>query len=398
LADLGYSLNFKCTISNAKTRRSLTVAVSCGVLLFPASLLAHVTDTSLLRVSVLQDRLRTELNLDLQTLNLIHPVDSDGNGEVERSEFEKQLPLFQRFFQEQVKVTFEGSPPKMLAPAGTTWQSASSRIPSSDLRNAHVEFVFETDYPAGTPKRFRLQPQVFEQFGSNHRILLAVVEGETSDQAVLTQTEPSIEYTPRAPGSLPRDGHSSPPAEEPRNDSGGLQLFVLGVEHILTGYDHLLFLLALLLGATRWRQMLACITAFTCAHSLTLALSALEIARLPDRWVESGIAASIAWVAARNLRTKNPPPGWRETFTFGLIHGFGFASLFRGLRLPSHQFFTGVLTFNLGVEAGQVAILLPVLPLLLAIQSRPWQPAFRKALSGMALLMALFWFLERVRV
>jgi hydrogenase/urease accessory protein HupE len=241
---------------------------------------------------------------------------------------------------------------------------------------------------------------VFETFGASHRIILGVVEGDISEQAVLTQTEPAIEYAPRSlQGSAPSTSGTSPQnsLENKSAGSGLLPLFTLGVEHILTGYDHLLFLFTLLLAASRWRQMVACVTAFTCAHSLTLALAALEIARLPDRWVESAIAASIAWVAAQNLRSAEIPANWKQTFAFGLIHGFGFASLFRELHLPKAEFVRGVLAFNLGVEAGQIAILLPVLPALLALRKRPWHPRFRKGLSGCAMVLALYWLLQRMQ-
>lgn len=361
---------------------------------------AHVADTSLLRISIFNNRLRIEFNLDLQTLSSIHAVDHNGDGEVDRSEFEDNLSPFHHFFQEKVQLTFNGSPASMLTPSGVEWQSISARIPKTELRNAHIQFAFENFFPGQTPCLFRLQLKVFETLGESHRIILGVVEGETSEQAVLTQSEPAIEYTPRSLIPTTNNPHpqTSPnPQSTQSAESGTLRLLLLGIEHILTGYDHLLFLLTLLLAVGRWKHAAICVSAFTAAHSITLALAALEYARLPERWVESAIAASILWAAARNFRSPPTPPGWKLTFGFGLLHGFGFANLFRELHLPGTDFLRGVLAFNLGVEAGQIAVLVPVLPALLSIRKQPWQPAFQKTASGAALLASLFWLTQRLQ-
>lgn len=380
--------------------RAIAALLGAILLLFSPSprAQAHVADTSLLRVTVLPGGLRLEFNLDLQTLQTIHPLDQNQNGEVDRAEFEQALPALQRFFEDRLQVTFGEKTHTPSKPTGTEWQSPSQTIASGELRNAHIQFTFENDFPGGKPCLFRLQPRVFETFGANHRVLFGVVEGETSDQAVLTQTEPAIEYTPRslpAAASAPSASTNGAP-NTAYSPSGTLALFTLGIEHILTGYDHLLFLLTLLLAASRGSQMIACVTAFTCAHSLTLAWAALQSTHLPERWVESAIAASIAWVAAQNLRPSDIPPSWKQTFAFGLLHGLGFATLFRELNLPRADFLRGVLTFNLGVEAGQIAILLPLLPALLAIRTRSWHPVFRRSLSAAALLLALFWLAQRL--
>ena len=118
---------------------------------------------------------------------------------------------------------------------------------------------------------------------------------------------------------------------------------LLGIEHVLTGYDHVLFLLALLLVTRKIGAALKVITAFTVAHSLTLALATLDVVRLPSTFVETTIALSIVYVGVENLLVKEPRARWRCTFAFGLVHGFGFASVLqelgiadgpRGLRMP----------------------------------------------------------------
>src|SRR5262249_30813916 len=108
----------------------------------------------------------------------------------------------------------------------------------------------------------------------------------------------------------------------------------LGVEHILTGADHLVFLLGLILVGGRWRSLVGVVSAFTLAHSITLALAALSVFAPSPRIVEPAIALSIAYVGVENLFVKDASKRWRITFPFGLIHGFGFAGALREIALP----------------------------------------------------------------
>lgn len=153
--------------------------------------------------------------------------------------------------------------------------------------------------------------------------------------------------------------------------------FVLGIEHIFTGYDHLIFLLGLLLVAgVSGRQgntprglrpgliyLLKIVTSFTVAHSLTLLLAALEVLTLPSRVVEPAIALSIIYVGAENLLRGDPKHRWLLTFAFGLVHGFGFAHVLRDIGLPRSGLILSLFSFNLGVEVGQVAVVSLLFPL-----------------------------------
>jgi hydrogenase/urease accessory protein HupE len=176
-----------------------------------------------------------------------------------------------------------------------------------------------------------------------------------------------------------------------------------GTEHIFLGYDHLAFLLALLLVAVGWREVLAIVTSFTVAHSLTLLLSALDLVRIPSRLTEVLIAASIVYVAAENLlllrRQRAPRQRWMLTFAFGLVHGLGFATLLRQrLATVPGGVLAPVLSFNVGVELGQLAIVLAVFPLLSAVRRRG--QAARTLLvrwgSTAVLLLGLGWLVERL--
>ena len=173
---------------------------------------------------------------------------------------------------------------------------------------------------------------------------------------------------------------------------------LLGIEHIATGYDHVLFLLALLLVGGGVRSLIGIVTAFTVAHSITLALATLDLVRLPIRPVEAAIALSIAWVAIENLVRDHPEGRWRVTFAFGLVHGFGFASVLRGMHLPREGLIASLFAFNLGVEVGQIAIVVAAFPLIAAIQRARVRRVIVGVTSGAILAIALFWFVERVFV
>lgn len=136
--------------------------------------------------------------------------------------------------------------------------------------------------------------------------------------------------------------------------------FVLGVEHILLGIDHLLFVVALLLIVSGWKKLVGTITAFTLAHSVTLALATLGYVNVPGPPVEAIIALSIVFVAAEIVRGRQGQPGlterapWLVAFTFGLLHGFGFAGALSDVGLPASSIPLALLMFNVGVELGQL--------------------------------------------
>ncbi len=173
----------------------------------------------------------------------------------------------------------------------------------------------------------------------------------------------------------------------------------LGVEHIVTGYDHLLFLAALLIVSRRWQDIVAVVTSFTVAHSITLALASLDIVSLPGSVVEPLIAASIVWVGIENIwRRGEPKARWIAVFAFGLLHGFGFAGVLRELGLGSdgQGLVLPLFSFNLGVELGQVALVAIALPLLhWARKSPQYDRRAQPVMSAVVAVMGLYWLVER---
>ena len=171
----------------------------------------------------------------------------------------------------------------------------------------------------------------------------------------------------------------------------------LGVRHILTGYDHLLFLGALLMGGGGAWTLLKIVTAFTLAHSVTLSLAVLGRAVLPARVVEPVIAASIVWVALENVLFRQAPSRrWLVSFLFGLVHGLGFAAALEGLALPRWNLAMVLLGFNLGVEAGQALVIAVALPPLLWMRAHSWEPHVARAISVALAVVGAAWLVERL--
>jgi len=178
----------------------------------------------------------------------------------------------------------------------------------------------------------------------------------------------------------------------------------LGVEHILMGIDHLVFVLTLLLLTTGTWRLVKTVTAFTVAHSITLGLATLGVVHVPPKPVEAMIALSIVFVAAETLHARRGQTGlaarmpWIVAFTFGLLHGFGFAGALSEVGLPEGQIPVALLFFNLGVEAGQLLFIAGLLALL-AITKRirvTW-PAWAELVPPYAIgSVAMFWVIQRV--
>jgi hydrogenase/urease accessory protein HupE len=172
-----------------------------------------------------------------------------------------------------------------------------------------------------------------------------------------------------------------------------------GIHHILIGPDHLLFLIGLLLLGGSLRRLLVVISAFTVAHSITLSLAALNLVTPPSRIIEPAIALSIVYVGIDNLMVGRGRDvrAW-IAFAFGFIHGFGFASVLREMNLPTRALGWSLFSFNLGVEVGQLFVVVVVASALMALRSRNEAASRRVAFAGSVavILAGAFWFVQRV--
>jgi HupE / UreJ protein len=233
---------------------------------------------------------------------------------------------------------------------------------------------------SSAPGRLELEEDWTDLFGPHYRTIATIETPRGSAEYVLGEEsrQASVDFGTPAPS--------------------GLVGFVrLGIEHILTGYDHLLFLLALLIGASSFWRVLGVVTAFTLAHSISLSLAVLGLVHAPSSIVEPLIAASIVWVAAGNLFGQGR--AWDRiavTFVFGLVHGLGFADALTSLALAGWTLVRALVGFNLGVELGQAAAILIVLPVLLYVGSLARAPLMASSASAAVAAIGAYWFVERV--
>ena len=276
-----------------------------------------------------------------------------------------------------------------LALDGRQLTPESSTGPTPDhIQNVGGEIVF----PNPGPGALTVSSLLFDRLPFGHREFVKIndTHGHVLAEEMLRQGNESCEVR------LLADSRVQP---APAVSNTFLSFLLLGVRHILTGYDHMLFLAGLLLVCTGFRQAAGVITWFTVAHSITLALAAFNILAVPSRIVEPAVAASIAYVGIENiLRPGNVR--WRGpiAFSFGLVHGLGFASILRTMGIGSGH--TGIaiplISFNLGVELGQLSVALTVLPIIFILRE---QPRFvRLGAPSISLIVASlggWWFLQR---
>ncbi len=340
---------------------------------------AHNPDTSYTRVKISPREIEFRFTFDVLTLGKIVELDPSRLRLITRLALRSHAPEFYDFLRRHVAMTFDSQPADFGVALPPVISDDRSIIPEADYQQVMVDLVFRKRIDA-LPREFALLYDIFDTLGQRHTNLAAVEQGAGNvTEYVLTQLEPDCTYDTTAHAPL----------------AGLLFKFLkLGVQHIFLGYDHILFLLALV-AVSRLGELIKIITAFTAAHTLTLALATLGVVTPPPRLIESGIALTIMYVALENLWLKSTGHRWRLTFLFGLIHGFGFANVLRELGLPTSGLLRCLLAFNVGVEIGQLAIVLALLPLTLWLARQSYGPRARVILSLVIFAFGLAWFVER---
>lgn len=260
-------------------------------------------------------------------------------------------------------------------------RTASARLDESDAVH------FELEFSPAVAAKFEIESVFVPRLPRGHRQYAAIRDsrGSVLHEHMLDATRNTI-----ALSEAEVSGSSSAPFGE---------FLLAGVEHISLGYDHVLFLVAVLIAGSDLLRLAKIISAFTVAHSITLGLAAFDVLRVPGSIVEPMIAASIVYVAVENLRGFRSSHRWMVTFGFGLVHGLGLASALQSLGLKATDGLAAMaplLAFNLGVELGQIAILLAVFPFFVLLRHAPrW--SHRLSTVGSVLVMAagLYWLIER---
>jgi hydrogenase/urease accessory protein HupE len=351
-----------------------------GLLLQSGWAVAHAPGLSSIDVAVNSDQVVAKLTFALQDIEAFAPMDSDLDAEVSAAEREAAKPEIAKMLAEQLRVNIDGVDVQAVAPGTVNYD---------EQNNAHVEFGFKP-LPL---KQLLLQSKLLAWLQDGHQQYVTVRDaaGKTLSEKMLNRADDQLLIVmAQADESV---------AQNDSKFSAFADFLKLGIEHILTGYDHLLFLFALLAVTHSFWPAIKIVTFFTIAHSITLAFAGLNIVELPSSFVEPLIALTIIYVAVENIIRGDHPKGrqWL-TFGFGLIHGFGFASVLREMNISSGD--TGILlpllSFNLGIETGQIAVASVVLPIIWWLNNKPaFAEKFLKGCSAMVALMGAYWLLER---
>jgi hydrogenase/urease accessory protein HupE len=262
-------------------------------------------------------------------------------------------------------------------PIRPEWSTVDALTDRQSLR-LHLRYRLDR-----TPGTLSVAAVMFP-YDPNHQTFLNIYEGDALTQAILDRGRIQFEYfagTRQGAFAVVR------------------KFLPSGVHHILIGPDHLLFLVGLLLIGGSIRQLAIVVTSFTVAHSITLSLAALNLVMPPARIIEPAIALSIVYVGADNLLVR----GGRDVrawiaFTFGFIHGFGFANVLREMDLPARALGWSLFSFNVGVEIGQLLVVAVVASALAALRSRSEAAGRQLAFAGSIVVIAAgtFWFIQRV--
>ncbi len=331
---------------------------------------AHPLSTSYATIMLKSDSALVTLSLHLDDLALAFHIDRNEDRIVSEDELRVATPRIHDFLRTHTQLQINGLP--------VTLEPLEDRLAKDAAGQEFLELTFHAT--STTPvETVSFSINFFEVFGQQHTTLVKIVNGDHIQQAVLSLQLPSVQMN----------------LEIHRPLLAQLGAFTsLGVHHILSGYDHLLFLFALLLVGGRLRSLVKIVTAFTIAHSVTLILAALQLISLPSRLVESGIALTIVYVAAENV-FGTPTHRWRLTFFFGLIHGCGFAGVLRELGLPRQGLVASLLAFNVGIEIGQLAVVLLCVPLFRWLSAQRFSRPVTVALSLVIGAAAALWFIRR---
>jgi HupE / UreJ protein len=347
---------------------------------------AHVASNGFLELNAQGRDLTGSIELAVRDVELAVGVDADGDGRITWGELRAAEPRLDAYLEPRLMLSAENRSCEM--------RFGSLRV--NARVDGHYAYLPLSAHCALPVRELEIRYRILDDVDPSHRGLLRLSAGTTVQAVVLGGSRPTM--------TLAIDRSA------PWHTFAGY--FEAGTAHIFGGIDHLLFLLSLLLPAVLRRRgphwepvecgrpafwsILKVVTAFTLAHSITLSLAAFNLVHLPSRLTESVIAASIIVAALNNVVPVVTDSRARIAFAFGLLHGFGFASVLAEMGLPAGARLACLVAFNLGIEAGQLAVVTAVMPLAYALRHLnayrrailPWGSA---AIAGIALV----WFIER---
>jgi hypothetical protein len=392
--------------ANILTRAGRALRALTALLLLTAAtatVSAHVASNSFLTINVAgnrsadqQTRVAGQIELAVRDAELAVGLDTDSDGKVTWAEAQAHRAELITYLDSTVILSFGGKACHLAYSAfqvNDRVDGAYLWLPFSGACETNARTAAGA---ARSEAALSVDYRVMQDLDPSHRGLLSLSAWNRTQTGVL----------------VPGKGHQVFTLDRPSWLAAFAGYLRIGVWHIWSGIDHLLFLLSLLLPAVlrrhngQWEavplarpafvNILKVVTAFTVAHSITLSLAALDVLHLPSRLTESIIAASILVAALNNLVPKVTQHRWRIAFAFGLLHGFGFASVLTEMGLPPGARLLSLVAFNLGVEVGQLAVVLAVMPLAFSIRAtRFYRHTVMRWGSTAIGALALVWFVQR---
>jgi hypothetical protein len=362
------------------------VAVLFAFLLCAGAAQAHIASNGFLTAKVNGANVEGAIELAVRDVELAVGVDANRDGKVTWGELRASGPQLALYVRQHLQLSTQGHPCDI----------AFEPLQINDrVDGSYAWLPYRAHCPAAINK-LEIAYTLMEGIDPSHRGLLTLGAGAVVQTGVLGGERALSTFA----------------VDSPSRWNTFVEYLQAGIWHIWSGIDHLLFLLSLLLPAVLLRRgghwepvtrarpalmsILKVVTAFTLAHSITLTLAALNIVRLPSRLTESVIAASIIVAALNNIFPIVTDSRARIAFAFGLLHGFGFASVLSDMGLPQGARVISLFAFNLGIECGQLAVVLAIMPIVYAIrEGRFYRRAIMPWGSAAIASLALVWFMQR---
>ena len=346
------------------------------LLFFYASLsFAHDPGLSSADISLQTNHVTAKITFSLQDIEALVPMDADQDAEVTLAEQNAAKPKIAAWVSDGIQLSLDG---EIIKPV-------TNAVNFDDINNAQIDL----QYDKAPEKTLSLQMNYLSKLPKGHKEFVTIQNhaGKHLNEKMLSQQDNTLTFN-----------LTGEQTTEPVKNATFSEFLLLGIEHIVTGYDHLLFLFALLVVTHEFWAAFKIITFFTIAHSITLALASLNIVNIPSSIVEPLIAASIVYVGVENMLRKDPKGRQWLTFSFGLIHGFGFAAVLREMDISTNE--SGIalplFSFNLGVEVGQITVASIVLPIIWWLHKKPKiEPRLIPVCSILASLAGAYWLIER---
>lgn len=333
---------------------------------------AHWADLAVADIQI--ENQNVNMNLTVPT-GLFAQFDDDKNQQLSVEEVTKYQQELRKFLSEKIQLTAAKVNYDTLLVSSTTAKKVSSNLVATPETHSNLLLQYRWAQPID---QLQMNYDLFVPGVNTARCLAQVFRDGRVDNIV---------FTPISKNAALID---APILQQISSFVG------LGIEHIFTGYDHILFLVSLLMLGGSVGYLIKVVTAFSISHSITLSLAVLNIVSVPSRWVEIIIALSIAYIAAENLWRKEPNQArWQLAFAFGLIHGLGFSSALQELELPQNNLVVSLISFSAGIEIGQISIVLLTYLCLSYLRRFPWDLTIRRLISVGVIVMSLIWFWER---